>query len=839
MKHPARRPICRLTALLMLSTAASAWAQSRDGEIVVTATREQQAALEEIEPERSVDADGVASYGASTIGEVLDSITSEMGDTDEPVLFVNGVPITDPGDIVDYPAEAIERIDVLPRGAGARLGARTDKRAYNVVLKRVFASNIGTVRDRLATDGGWNSIGGELIFSRISGQERLNLTLSARDENDLRESERGLIQPMPLFPYDLAGNLIADPRSGVGEIDPVLSAAAGRPVTVAAVPVGVGSPALADFAAGAGQPNLTHLGQFRTLRPATRAYEASLNVNRPLTGWLSAALTGRISQDTFDYLQGLPAAVFILPSDSPFSPFGRDVAIARYLDDEPLTSRTRFLRGSLGLALNATRGPWQLTLRGDYRYSRYRTDARRQSTFAPILLEPGGGSNPFADDLGSLVPLYSDRSSSVNQNAALQVSATGPLFELPAGPLRANLNAGLRHIDQSGFSDSPFFQSRRSLDRHERLAQGSLEIPLTSRERGVLGAIGDLSLTLDHALTDVARLGSVRRHGYAANWRPVSRLTLQGSINKQRLLPETEQLGEAVYVAEGVRYFDVATGETLDVTQISGGNPDLQSESVTTRRLSATADMPTRIELQLNGEFLATRRNNPISLLPPTSAELMAAFPERFVRDAAGRLISVDVRPINFVRRSSEQFRWGVILTAPLGQTPPPGAPPAPGASRLRLQATLSHTVNLKDDVLARAGLPVVDLLDGGAVGFGGGTTRHLIDAGLNLNDREVGVRFNATWRSAALLNAGTAAAPGRLRFSPLATFNLRTFAALDQLWPKERWLKGTKLSLNMLNLFNARQDVRDASGAIPLRYQPAYRDPLGRTVEIELRKAF
>lgn len=837
MSFLAQRPIPGFAALLLLSTAPAAYAQSRGTEIVVTATREQQAALEAIEPERSVDEEAVAGYGASTIGEVLDAITSEMGDTDEPVLFVNGIPITDPGDIIDYPAEAIERIDVLPRGAGTRLGARTDKRAYNIVLKRVFASNIGVVSDRFATDGGWNSVEGELFFSRISGQKRMNITLRARDESSLLESDRGLLQPAPLYPYALDGNLVADPRSGQAEIDPSLSALAGMPVTVVGLAAGGAMPGLADLAARAGQPNVTHLGQFRTLRPATRAYEASLNLNRPLLSWLSATFAARASQDTFDSLQGLRTGLFILPDDSPFSPFAQPVAIARYFADDPLVSRSRFVRANAGVALNATRGPWQLTVRGDYRYSRFQSTGQRQSTFGPILIDPG--ANPFGDDLDPLVTLYLDRSSSLNQDSSLQLSATGPIFELPAGPLRANLNAALRHVDQSSFSDSPFFQSRRSLDRDERTAQGSLEIPFTSHENDFLDALGDLSLTLDYAVTDIADLASIERHGIAANWRPVPKVTLQASYNRQQLAPDSQQLGDAIVTTDNVRYFDVVTGETLDIVQISGGNPNLLSESVTTRRLSATATMPTKADLQLNAEFVSTRRNNPISLLPPTSAELFSAFPDRFVRNAEGQLVSVDIRPINFVRRSNEQLRWGLILSAPLSPAPPPGTPMKPRTPRWRLQTTLSHAINLSDEILARPGFPSVDLLEGGAVGFGGGTTRHQVDGGLNLNDREVGLRLNASWRSATRLNTGSPTAPGQLRFSSLAVVNLRTFAALNQVWPEEKWLKGTKISLNILNLVNNRQGVRDQGGLTPLRYQPGYRDPLGRTVEIELRKTF
>jgi hypothetical protein len=123
--------------------------------------------------------------------------------------------------------------------------------------------------------------------------------------------------------------------------------------------------------------------------------------------------------------------------------------------------------------------------------------------------------------------------------------------------------------------------------------------------------------------------------------------------------------------------------------------------------------------LQLNAEYLATRGVNPISALPPTSIELMSAFPERFIRGADGRLVTVDVRPINFVRRKSEQFRWGLNFLIPLSAAPAAGQSVRPGTSRPRLQGTLSHVVKLHDEVLARPGFPVADLLEGGAIGFG------------------------------------------------------------------------------------------------------------------------
>jgi outer membrane receptor protein involved in Fe transport len=50
---------------------------------------------------------------------------------------------------------------------------------------------------------------------------------------------------------------------------------------------------------------------------------------------------------------------------------------------------------------------------------------------------------------------------------------------------------------------------------------------------------------------------------------------------------------------------------------------------------------------------------------------------------------------------------------------------------------------------------------------------------------------------------------------------------------------RGTRLSLAVTNLTNAREDVRDRFGVTPLAYQPAFRDALGRTIEFEIRRRF
>lgn len=98
---------------------------------------------------------------------------------------------------------------------------------------------------------------------------------------------------------------------------------------------------------------------------------------------------------------------------------------------------------------------------------------------------------------------------------------------------------------------------------------------------------------------------------------------------------------------------------------------------------------------------------------------------------------------------------------------------------------------------------------------------------------------MSASWRGPSELETRVDGKEDRLNFGSLLTVNFRGFADAGRLAPRWRWAKGTRISVNALNLLDQRQVVRDLSGATPLQYQPDYRDPLGRTVELELRRTF
>jgi outer membrane receptor protein involved in Fe transport len=160
-----------------------------------------------------------------------------------------------------------------------------------------------------------------------------------------------------------------------------------------------------------------------------------------------------------------------------------------------------------------------------------------------------------------------------------------------------------------------------------------------------------------------------------------------------------------------------------------------------------------------------------------------------------------------------------------------------------RLIFGFQHTWRLQDEILIRPGIPELDLLNGSALNSRGGQPQHELELQAGAFHRGLGARLTASWRSGTTVEGtgGPGGSAGDLTFSSLATINLNLFANLGQRLGVEKypWLRGTRLSIGVNNLLNSRLEVRDASGSTPFTYQPAYLDPLGRSVNISLRKTF
>ena len=829
----------------------SAEAQDAAGEhdeIVVTAPL-----FRDVRPERDMDEDAIASYGVSTVDELVAEILAELQGDEEPIFIINGERINDLDEIGAYPVEVLRQLQVFPRGEGVRAGGRPGQRIVSMTLHRQMRSATALFAPRVATEGDWHGWRGETLFTYLRGQTRANVALRVRDEGSLLESERGIIQPLAQVPFAAAGNIIAYPDLS-GEIDPILTEAAGTVVTIVPVPANP-DPTLAELAASANQSNLTDLGDFRTLRPSLRNYDFNASFATRLAPWLTSNATLRLSRNDNRGLLGLASGLFSLGPDNPSSPFSRTVALAFLNESDPLEYRTRRDSGEGNLTLNATFGRWRANFNARHSEATFTTSTNVPNAGGVMPL--AADFDPFGADLGDMIAIRTDRAKSRTKNTSAQLTLTGSPVDLPAGPLEATLEGRLGWSSTDSRSNFGGLHATRSVHRNDQSLRGAIEVPLASRE-GFLAEIGQLDATAEYSLIHFSDAGTTDRYGFGLTWEPRPPLRLRGAFEHTKAPAPIELLGDPVVVTPDVRMFDPLTGDTTDVAQITGGNPLLLPQTTRARRASAILRLLPKLGLQLNGEYTDIDERNFVSGLPTASAAIMLAFPDRFIRNSDGVLTQVDLRPVNFESHRQSRFRYGLSLNAPLGGGARPSfaavtdsdddAPdPDPAAAAkaairnppTRFQLTVNHSIALKDEIRIRPGLDPVNLLKGGAIGIAGGRGRDQIDATAALTSGGTGVRAGLLWRGSNLLETRFGDTTGFVRFSPILTVNVRAFADMRRLFPNSDWSRSARLSLNVLNLTNDRQRVRDSFGNTPLQYQPGYRDPLGRTIELEIRKVF
>ncbi|HEX8192575.1 MAG TPA: TonB-dependent receptor [Allosphingosinicella sp.] len=566
---------------------------------------------------------------------------------------------------------------------------------------------------------------------------------------------------------------------------------------------------------------------FRTLLAQTDQMSVGGTINRTIFGDVSATLNGRLEANDSRSFIGLP-------------PSGGAPALTRETD-----SRT----AHVGVALNGDMQPFRWAFTGNF--DRGHNESRIETGLVPTVSE------------------------TFTQVANAELVASGPVFELPAGEVSTSVRIGAEHQGLRGETTRSGILQERELSRGRGNVQASLDVPIASRRRGALDAIGDLSLNLNGEVERLSDFGTLTSFGAGVNWSPIEEVRVIASFTEEEGAPSMQQLGDPSVLVPNVRVFDFLRQSTVDVARLEGGNPGLLADSRRIYKLGLTVRPLDETDLTLRADYTNSRIRNPIASFPTATPEIEAAFADRFVRDAAGNLLSIDARPVNFASAERSELRWGFNYSRPLGvqpqrgrgggrggegagEGPPPGAGGggrgfggfggggrggAGGGGRLNFG--IFHTWHFTDEILIREGVPVLDLLNGSATGSSGGQPRHEIEVQAGAFKDGFGARLTAQWRSGTTVNGaadGFGGTTGDLDFSSLATVNLRLFANLGQqqgLIRAAPWLENTRLSLSVNNLFDSRQRVTDSSGATPIGYQSDYLDPLGRSVTLSLRKQF
>jgi hypothetical protein len=783
------------------------------GEIVVIASRVRGEVDVPQQPVAVFDEEEIAAYGVSSIDELLQAISPQTGSgrgrgEGRPVILLNGQRISSFREMRSIPPEAIRRLQVLPEEVALRFGYPPNQRVVNIILKDDFSSTQASGEINYPTRGGYSNYELEGGLFRVDGQRRTTIEAKITDTSLLTEAERNVIQAPGSVPSVASDPNPAEFRS---------LAAATREITLGAT-----------SAMGLGKDGLG----------------GSLTVN------------GAYTRTDTRSLSGLDTVLLTAPNGT---------TALRGLDD-PL--RTRVASDALqgGLAYNRPIGSWQLTGTVDASYTDSETRVDRRRELTAIQAAAAAGTLPISGVLPSIAAAGFDTARSKDLGASGLLTLAGNLLRLPAGDASATLRAGFDY-DRSKNEDTRSNLGSFMLDRSDVSAGVNFALPLTSRREDVLPGIGDLTLNLSGGFNRLSDFGTLTDWSAGLTWSPTSKLSLQASYIVDEAAPSLSQLASPQVLSYNVSTYDFLRGQTALVTVISGGNPDLIAERQRDIKLSLNWQLPVFERSNLVVEYFRNRSSDVTQTFPLLTPAIEAAFPGRVTRDAFGLLTSIDRRPVTFDEIASSRMRWGFNFGGRLGAANPnreqtSGGRPRPqgGAGELagalggrgpggmgrggpgsRWNLSVYHTWRFTDTVRIAPGADTLDQLDGNAIAAGG-VPRHAIEFEGGLFRNGYGLRLEGEWNGPATVNGSGLPGSSDLRFGSTFNLDMRMFVNLDQLpsvVEQVPFLKGTRVSFTVDNLLDQRQRVTDQSGAVPLAFQAAFREPQGRVVGIDLRKMF
>lgn len=773
-------------ALPQSNTAPQSTPEEALDEVVVSGRREPGAVIGDIEPEVQLSAQEIRALGVGNVSELLQALGPQIGSGrgrggERPVVLVNGVRVSGFAEIRDLPTEAIMRTDILSEEVALKYGYRADQRVVNLVLRPRFRAWTGEVNARSTTEGGRDGLDAGINWLRIQRDERLQFDFKLRNDDPLLESER-----------QIKGD------DGQTRSD----------------------------------------APFRSLLPDVQGWSTNATWVKPWGEGRSATLNATFDRNQRESLLGLrPDALSNLN------------IIRREVD----TDQARIG----GLVQGVTAGwRWSANLSAD------------RDTSESFTSGEGLSGRSRSDVLD------------------LDFVANGDVADMPAGTLSATARASLGTRSIESLSRRAGLDRVTELDRDRREAQLNLDLPLLN-----VPEIGRLTANLNGAVEHLSDVGSLDVVGYGLNWSRSRQWRVLVSVTEDDGAPSLQQRGSPSIVTPIVRTYDFLRGETRDISRIDGGNPLLQPDRRRVEKLSVSARPWEDVDFNLTIDYLRTETEDLIGSLPLATPNIERAFGERFTRDAQGRLLSIDARPLNLGNRERDEWRWTLSLNRPWGPQPEapnwrgagggaagagsgPGtgagagagvsqtgaagspaatAPSDEAARRARMaamgermmgfarrgswQLSITHTHRTRDEVrLGNAGIPL-DLLNGDVLLDPTGISTDELELNLGGARNGFGGRLTARWRS----STEAASALDTLQFSDLTTVGLRLFADLG-LQPIAREypaLRGARLALIVDNLFDERQDVRNAQGLTPLNYQPDLLDPQGRTIRLTVRKVF
>lgn len=597
-----------------------------DGKVEIVVTGEsRRGRVDTIEaPVLELNAEEIAAYGADSIADLVAALepetSSSRGRGGPPVFLINGVRIGSFREFRSYPSEAIEKVEVLPEEVAQKLGFPPDRRVVNFILKENYSAITLETEFEQPSRGGYSVNEQEATLLKISRGGRINANAERRKVTALTEAERDIIQ---------TDGSISDVAS-----DP-------------------------DPAA------------FRTLIAESEQYEGSLNYAKALLGsGSSLSINGTYNRNESLSLSGLDTVLLTNPAN--------DTALRVLNEADPLARRSVTDTFSTSGSYDMPLGDYRLNATFNGSLSEGQTEIERQADLSGLIADAAAGTLAIDGPLPQIPDAGFDIAESTNYAFDSKLTFSGSPVLLPAGELSTTFDVGYNwsKIESSDTRSA----TQTDLSRSTVSAGVNVSIPLTSSRELFWDDLGSFTLNGQLRINDISDFGTLRRLSAGLNWQPFDGLDLQATYTNNEAAPSLSQLGSPQIVSFNVPYFDLANNTTELVTVTSGGNPDLLAEKQSDWTFSANMRLPFWNNVRFRVAYSTNRSDNVSSSFPFLSEEIEAAFPDRVTRDAGGRLLAVDLRPVDFFETRTERLNFGLNFNGTIGKAPERRGPP-PGMS--------------------------------------------------------------------------------------------------------------------------------------------------------------
>ncbi|MET0363909.1 MAG: TonB-dependent receptor [Sphingobium sp.] len=839
-------------------SARSQFSDDNDEEIVVAGQRLRGSVVGDIQPELTYNAGDVRALGVSDISELVAELAPQLtsGRGGQPIVLLEGRRVSSFREIATIPSEAIQRVEILPEEVALKYGYSPDQKVMNIVLRRRFRAFTLEGKDSFSTDGGANKVNGELGFLTIRRGGRLNLNVEYDRQAMLMESDRGV------FNKDAQGVLSDTQRSLVpSERELTVTGTYAKPLSDkinASINAEVTTDqtlALTGLSARNGivipdGPLYSRDALARSTSGQTARLGATINADGKV--WHSTLTTSYTHDESRTITDGryeIPSSGLLRRNPSDLARSRSDVAQA------DLTSNASLYR--------LPAGDISLTLRLGGTLSAF--TAERTNFDSTVL--PEGGQVYRASDLSRNIGLGS-------------VSLDIPLVKSPSpfiGRLSVNGNAEVQSLSDFGTikgygfgmnwrprTGVSFIASYNSAETAPTVQQlGNPQIKTQNVQ--VFDYQTGQTVTIEQTSGGNPNLLIAEQKDFrlGTTVKPFTNPDLTFSVDyNHRLtrngvgsLPGTTDAAEQAF---GDRF----TRDPLNNNRLQA----IDSRSVNIARQESSS-----IRWGLN--FTKTIKTSQAQM-DAMRAAMQKAFPNGFPGRPGGpggeggeggpRPDGAQGRPAGNSGSGSSRtsgasaFGGGGIAGGGGARAGGGfGGPGGPGGGGFgggpggpggrggmgggRINFAVYHTVNLTSVVQLRDGLPEIDLMNGGTLGEQAGEPRHEVEFQSGYSQNGIGLRLTGKWQSATrVVGTATGTRSSDLRFSDIATFNLRLFANLGQrpeLVGSMPWLRGARLQIGVNNIFNTRQRVTDGNGVTPDAYRPGLIDAQGRTIQISFRK--